>query len=232
MALPSLVLPKHKTKLPSNGKTIEYRPFLVKEERILLMAMESKDPEEIKIAVLQIIENCTFDKLKVNDLPIIDIEWIFLQLRIKSKGNTAEYSFKCSACGVQNDKEADLTEVKIVNKDVDDVIKLTSDIGIKLKVPTYDVSSVISKDMNTDDVFNVIIECIEMIYDGEEVHKASNYSKEEVLEFVESLTDAQFKLIQNYFEHLPSLEMEIDFNCAGCKKENKLKLKGLQSFLG
>lgn len=231
MALPSLALPKHKTKLPSSGKTIEYRPFLVKEERILLMAMESKDPEEIKIAVEQIIENCTFDKLKVNDLPIVDIEWIFLQLRIKSKGNTAEYSFKCSECGVQNDKEADLTKVKIVNADVDDVIKLTSDIGIKLKSPTYKLSSTLSSNMKTDDIFDVIVESIEMIYEGENVHKASNYSKEELMEFVESLTDAQFKLVQNYFEQLPSLEMEVDFNCAGCKKENKLTLKGLQSFL-
>lgn len=229
--LPVIEIQTFKTKLPSSGKNIKFRPMIVKEEKILLSAMESKDKDEMKAAVAQIISNCTFDKLNIQDMAILDIEWLFLQLRIKSKGQKAEYSFKCDECNVVNEREADLSKVEIINKDYNDVINLTSDIGIKMKAPNYAIAESLSSDMNVDDIFSVIVGSIDLIYEGDEVHKASDESKEDLLEWIESLSDSNFKKIKDYFDNLPSMEMIIDFSCTGCKKENSIVLKGLNDFL-
>jgi len=231
MALPKLNAPTYSITLPSSKKKVKYRPFLVKEEKLLLMAMESKDDEDMRSAVEQIIRNCTFDKLDPLTMALVDIEYMFLYLRIKSKGETADYSFKCSECGVVNDKQANLTEVKVINKDQDNVIKLTSDIGLQMKAPSYELTGVISGDMDAQSVFDVIVESIESVYEGDEVHQAKDQDKEELMEFIESLNDDQFKDIKDYFENVPSLELDIDFNCSSCNKENTLKLKGINDFL-
>lgn len=231
MSLPKISAPIHTTVLPSSKMKVKYRPFLVKEEKLLLMAMESKDDDEMRTAVEQIIRNCSFDKLDPLTMSLVDIEWLFLQLRIKSKGETVDYSFKCNECGTTNDKQAALSKVKVVNKDFGNVIKLTSDIGLQMKSPSYELTGIISSKMNSEDIFNIILNSIEVIYEGEEVYKASDFSKDELMEFVEDLNDEQFKKIQNYFEHLISLELDVDFTCANCKKENTLTLKGLKDFL-
>lgn len=231
MPLPKLDLPTYTLELPASKQKIKYRPFLVKEERLLLMAMESKEEDEMKSAIEQIITNCTFDKIVPDDLPLVDIEYIFLWLRIKSKGKDAEYAFKCSECGVVNDKVADLTKVEVTNKDRDDIIHLTSDIGLKMKVPTYALTNTITTDMTSKDVFNVIIDSIESIFDGDEVHLAKDQSKEELSDFIDTLSSTQFKNIREYLENTPALELNVDFNCASCKTENKLMLRGIHDFL-
>ena len=231
MALPKITAPEYTLILPSSKKKVKYRPFIVKEEKLLLMAVESKSEDEMKSAVEQIISNCTFSKCNPNDMPVVDIEFLFLQLRIKSKGEKTEYSFKCEKCGVSNDKSADLTKVKVINGDHSNIIKLTSDIGLKMLAPTYKMAGNISNEMTTDDIFNVIVDSIESVYDGEEVTLAKDESKEDLLEFIESLSDAQFKDIRSYFDNLPALELELDFSCVGCKEKNNIKLRGLQNFL-
>jgi len=231
MALPKINAPTYSLTLPSSKQKIKYRPFLVKEEKLLLMAMESKEDDEMKEAVEQIIRNCSFDKLDPLTMALVDIEYMFLYLRIKSKGETAEYSFKCDACEVVNDKEANLTKVKVINKDQSNVIKLTSDIGIQMKAPSYELAGVISNDMKAESIFKVVVQSIESIYEGEEVFQAKDQSDEELMDFIESLSDAQFKEIKNYFENVPSLELDIDFTCTACKKENTLTLKGIKDFL-
>lgn len=231
MALPKITAPEYTLKLPSSKKKVKYRPFIVKEEKLLLMAVESKDEEEMKAAVEQIISNCTFGKCVPNEMAVVDIEYLFLFLRIKSKGEKVEYSFKCEKCGVTNDKTSDLTKVKVVNDDYSDVIKITSDIGIKMSSPSYEMAGKISSEMNTTDIFNVIVDSIESIYEGEEVHLAKNEPREDLLEFVESLSEDQFKEIKAYFDNLPSLELDVDFSCVSCKEPNNIKLRGLQNFL-
>lgn len=232
MALPKITAPEYTILLPSSKKKVKYRPFIVKEEKLLLMAVESKDDDEMKAAVEQIITNCTFGKCIPNEMAVVDIEYLFLYLRIKSKGAKSEYTFKCEKCGVSNDKSADLTTVEIKNQDYSDVIKLTSDIGLKMSSPTYEMAGNITGKMTTVDIFNVIIDSIESVYEGDEVHLASNQSREELQEFIESLNDEQFKKIRSYFDNLPALELELDFSCVGCKEENKITLKGLSDFLG
>ena len=229
--LPKITAPEYTLILPSSKKKVKYRPFIVKEEKLLLMAVESKSEDEMKSAVEQIISNCTFGKCNPNDMPVVDIEFLFLQLRIKSKGEKTEYSFKCDKCGVSNDKSADLTKVKVVNGDRSNIIKLTSDIGLKMLPPSYKLAGNISSKMTTDDIFNVIVSSIESVYDGEEVTLAKDESKEDLLEFIESLSDTQFKDIKSYFDNLPALELELDFSCVGCKEKNNIKMRGLQNFL-
>jgi len=231
MALPKISVPTYSLTLPSSKKKVKYRPFLVKEEKLLLMAMESKDDEEMKEAVEQIIRNCSFDKLDPMSMALVDIEYMFLYLRIKSKGETAEYSFKCDKCEVVNDKQADLTKVKVTNKDQSNLIKLTSDIGIQMKAPSYELAGVISGNMSAETIFKVVVDSIESIYEGEEVFQSKDQSKEDLMDFIESLSDAQFKKIKYYFENVPSLELDIDFTCTACKKENTLTLKGINDFL-
>lgn len=230
--LPKLTVQNFKTTLPSSKKKVTYRPFLVSEQKILLTATESKDEQEIKDAVVQVINNCTFDKLKVLEMAIIDIEWLFLQLRIKSKGEGADYAFKCTECEVVNERTADLTKVVVKNKDASNVIQLTSDIGIKMKAPTYELAEHITGEMNASDIFSVIVDSIDLLYDGEEVHKAADSTAEELLEWLETLTEDQFLKIKDYFDKLPTLELNIEYKCTGCGHETEIVLKGLSDFLG
>lgn len=229
MPLPVLSVPKYFTTLPNSKEEIEYRPFLVKEEKILLMSIESKDEQEMKTAIETIVTNCTGLDPKL--MALVDIEYIFLKLRIVSKGATAEYTFKCSECNVENTKSADLNDVQVINEDYDTTVKLTSDIGLTMKAPSYELANEVSKEMTTKDVFTVITESIDLIYDGDEVHKAKDYSKEELNDFIEGFTDAQFELVRKYFENMPSLQLDVDFSCSACKKENVMKLKGINDFL-
>tara|TARA_R100000152_G_C6763647_1_gene188101 strand:- start:30 stop:656 length:627 start_codon:yes stop_codon:yes gene_type:complete len=207
MPLPKINTPFYELTLPSTGETVKYRPFLVKEEKLLLMAMEGGKQKEIANALRQIISNCTEGAINVDTLPIFDVEYIFLQLRIKSVEDVAKIKLQCAYCPEQITVNIDLKKVNVVfpKEKIDFNIPLTSDVGVTLKYPTLDMIKENPEGMeNATQLFDLICNCVDTIYDAEQVYK--DFTKEEVLDFIETLPQEQFKKISTFFENMPKLQ--------------------------
>lgn len=243
MGLPQIDVPKYTLNLPSNDVEVEFRPFLVKEEKILLMAMEAEDSKEIFGAIKQIVENCTFGKLNTDEMAIIDIEYVFLELRKRSKGEISKISFRCRNeigegeekhhCNHLNSYEIDLDTVEVINKDFDTVIKFTESAGVEMKVPSMGIVSQLSEMTEGADVNDALLlmgRAIDTVYNGEDVHATKDFSDEEVLEWMESLTDTNYKKLEEYFKTLPKLQKKLHFKCESCGYEEDITLEGLRSF--
>ena len=242
MALPKLNIIKHNLTLPSTGKKITFRPFLVKEEKILMMAMESGEATDMIHALRDIITSCVEEDIKVNTLPMFDIEYIFLQLRSRSVGEKTPitYSLENDICEKVKGAncsylvEINLDEVQVEkNKDHKDIIGLTKDIKIKMKYPQIEASAEImglEGEKLIDKTFEMIGGCMEYIMEGEEMHQTSDYSQKEVDDFLNSLSSPQFREIQKFFDTMPRLRKEVTAKCKECGKENKRILEGLGDF--
>ena len=228
MALPKVSTPTHSLKLPSDGRTIKYRPFLVKEEKILLMAVESENEKEITEAVKTIISNCVEDDININDLPVFDIEYLFLNLRSKSVGETVKLNMKCEHCENECLVGVNLSEVEISRTEGHDTkIPLTGEIGVIMKYPTFGIAESADAKSNPLKVVNL---CIDKIYDSKSVYDSRDSTDEELTEFVESLNHEQFQKIQNFFETMPKMQKDIEFKCSKCEKENSMVVDRLQDF--
>jgi len=235
MALPKLTTPTYELEVPSSDEKIKYRPFLVKEEKILLMAMESKDNTQIISAVKDIVSSCTFEKLDVKAMPMFDMEYIFLNIRAKSVGEISKLKILCP-----DDKktyaqvELDLTKVEVqVGDDHTNKIELTDDTGIIMTYPTIDsfLESGVET-INANNMLDVIGTCILQIYEekGEKVYEAKDQTKKELTEFIESMNSKQFKQIQLFFDTMPKLTHTIKVKNPKTKKESNVKLSGLNDF--
>ena len=235
MALPKLDVPIYEMAVPSTDEKIKYRPFLIKEEKILLIAMESGEQEDIIQAVKQIVSECTFDKLKLGEMPLFDVEYIFLQIRAKSVGEVSKLKLLCKDDGKTYAKvEVDLTKIEVqVDDDHTNKIELTDEMGVIMKYPTID-SFAANKitDINASNMLDVIVTCIAQIYDkkGEEVYDSKDSTKKELTEFVEQLNTKQFQEIQKFFDSMPNLKHEVTVVNPKTKKENKVILSGLSDF--
>ena len=235
MPLPVLDVPTYDLTLPSTNQPYKYRPFLVKEEKILLMAMEGENEADIMNAVCQIIGNCILDdNFKVSILPLFDIEYVFLKLRAKSIGETSRLELKCKECETPNPIAVDLSSIEVTkNKDHTTNIKLTDDVGVIMKYPTPKSMTTLSSPEGTvAAAFEMLETCVESIYLGEEIHDMTDYTFNEKREFFDSLTQGQFENIQQFMETMPKLEHDVSFTCKECKTENNLKIEGLQNFFG
>jgi len=236
MPLPNLKSPTHTLTIPSNSQEVQYRPFLVSEEKILLMAMEGNDQTEIVKALKQIISNCTNDTVDVSKLTLFDLEYIFLNLRAKSIGNEIELTakIKCESpeCPKQVPLTVDLNDVQVVeNEHHTDKYMLNNEVGIALKYPSIDsVNKLQSTDMGIDEMFDIIVDSIDYIYDTENTYPASEQSRQELVDFLDSFTDEQFKKIMTFFDTMPRLEKEVEVTCPNCGRTETTKLSGLQSF--
>jgi len=234
MALPILETPKYETKIPSTGKKIHYRPYLVKEEKILMVAMESSDQKQMLQAMKDVVASCTFDKVDPDKLALFDLEYIFLKLRSKSVGETSKLSIKCEKCEKKTNVDVNLESIEVdMSKVPSNKIKLTDKVGISLTWPKVDFLTDLGAKNEEDQrkaLFDIVIKCIDSIYDEKQIHKAADQTPEELLEFVESLNQSQFQKIQEFIEKMPKLEHEIAFECAHCKEQNKIVIKGLQNF--
>lgn len=230
MPLPILEAAKYQTIIPSTGKRVEFRPFLVKEEKILLLAQESKDTNQIIRALKDIIAACTFNKIKVDELATYDLEYLFLQLRSKSVGEIVDLTIKCKECGSVNPTQVDLNEVNIEkpNKKVDPKIKLTDSIGVILRpIPISEIDNISD---NTEDFVRMIALCIESIYDDSNVYHRKDTTEKELITFVESLSHSQLKMFEEYISNQPKLKHTLQFTCVQCGKKNEIHLQGLQDF--
>ena len=237
MALPKLTTPTYELEIPSTDEKIKYRPFLVKEEKILMMAMESKSSADITQAVKDIVMECTFNKVKIDDMPMFDVEYIFLNIRSKSVGEVSKLKILCQDDGkTYADVELDLNEVKVqVGDDHTNKIELTEDMGLIMKYPTIDSFSETGiRDINPSNMLDVISTCILQIYEkkGEKTYDPKDQTKKELTEFIEQLNTKQFKDVQKFFETMPKLKHEITVKNPKTKKENKVTLSGLYDFFG
>ena len=237
MALPKLITPTYELEVPSTDEKIKFRPFLVKEEKILMMAMESKSSADITQAVKDIVTACTFDKVKIDDMPMFDVEYIFLQIRAKSVGEISKLKLLCpDDKETYADVEVDLNEVKVqVGDNHTNKIDLGNDMGMIMKYPSIDSFSDSGiKDINPGNMLEVIGNCILQIYEkkGEKVYETKDQTKKEVEEFIESLNTKQFKDVQQFFETMPKLKHEITITNPKTKVENKITLTGLNDFFG
>ena len=237
MALPKLTTPTYELEIPSTDEKIKYRPFLVKEEKILMMAMESKSDADITQAVKDIVSECTFNKVDISNMPMFDVEYIFLQIRSKSVGEVSKLKILCQDDGkTYADVELDLNEVKVqVGDDHTNKIELTEDMGLIMKYPTIDSFSETGiRDINPSNMLDVISTCILQIYEkkGEKTYDPKDQTKKELTEFIEQLNTKQFKDVQKFFETMPKLKHEITVKNPKTKKENKVTLTGLNDFFG
>ena len=237
MALPKLDIPIYELVVPSTDEKIKYRPFLIKEEKILLIAMESGANEDVIQAVKQIVSECTFNTLKLGNMPMFDVEYIFLQIRSKSVGEVSKLKILCRDDGeTYANVEVDLTEIEVqVNDDHTNKIELTDEMGVIMKYPTIDSFSTAGiSDITPENMLDVIVACIDKIYDkkGEEVYDSKDSSKKELMDFVEGMNTTQFQDVQAFFDSMPKLRHEITVVNPKTKKENIVALSGLNDFFG
>jgi len=239
MPLPKLAVPTYEMELLSTGDTIEYRPFLVKEEKILFMALEGGDNTEMGRAMKQVISNCVTDKINIDDLPLFELENILLRIRSKSVGDQADISYSCqeiienNPCGNKVDLSVDLNKVELEeSEDHSNEIFLTDNIGILMRYPKLDLMnmSINLDNQDTEDMFRIIESCIECIFDDENTYVMNDYKEEEKTEYFESLTQGQFTLIRNFFDTIPKLRFRDDYKCDKCGYTGELILEGLENF--
>ena len=231
MALPKINNVLYDLELPSSGEMVEYRPFLVKEEKILLMALEGKDEKEMVKAIKQIITQCVAtEKFNVNKLAIVDLEYLFLNIRGKAVGDVSTISFE-HGCGEVISVDVDLSKVEIVNNEnISDLVNLTEDIMIRLKPPSLDNVIGVANKNQIDVVMEIVRECLVEIIQGKDVFSAQDHTKEELDEFLNSLNSGQFQKIQTYYESLPKMKQDIEYTCPKCGETKKETLEGLASF--
>jgi hypothetical protein len=231
MALPKLSYPLFDVVIPSNNKKVKMRPFLVKEEKILLLAQTSEDPAEVVNAIKQVIEICMVNPSMAENLTTFDIEYLFVKLRARSVNNKIDILYRDPEDLQQYKVVVDLDKVEIKKDPKHDVkIELTKDLGIIMKYPSIDTASKIGNvETEIDLFFSLIKACLDKIYDAETVYEASDYTPEEIDEFVSSLDVNAFKKIQFFFESLPKLYYETTYTSQS-GEEKKLVLQNLNDF--
>ena len=231
MALPKQTAPKYTCILPSDGREIEYRPFLVKEQKVLLLAQEQEDDAAMFRAVQDLITNVCED-VKSETLPVIDMEWLFLKIRSKSVGETANIKLSCTdpKCDGHGEAVVNLDDVEVVGDQPESKIMLNDEIGIELRYPRVsDVNQVQGKDQATQ-TLEMLKNSIVTIFDEENVYPTADASTNELNEFVEGLTMQQLEKITAYFDSIPSLQLDVESKCTTCDRELKTTAKGINSF--
>ena len=237
MPLPKIVTPTYELELPSSGETIQYRPFLVKEEKVLVIALESEDTKQITNAIKTVLKNCIQTRgIKVEQLPTFDIEYLFLNIRGKSVGETVDVNVTCPDDEVTTTKVTiDLDAIQVQkNEEHTNQIKLDDSIMMELKYPSLEQfikSNFDFTDQNQmDQSFQLIGQCIDKIYTADEVWAAADCTKKEVNEFLESMNSNQFKEIEKFFETMPKLSHTINITNPKTKVESEVVIEGLASF--
>jgi len=231
MALPKLATAKYEFTLPSTGEKIQYRPFLVKEEKVLMIAQSTGGQEEILMAVETIIDDCTFNKLDVKSLPMFDLEYIFIQLRSKSVGAQVEVNITCPDDGkTKVPVKINLEDIKCVTEvGHNNNIKLTENIGVILQYPRVTSLKIIVED-DSQTAFNVIKDCVKQIYDQENVYEKTDMDDKELDEFLDSMSHDQFLLMQNFFDTMPKVKHSVKVKNPNTEVESEVVLEGLSSF--
>lgn len=233
MPLPKIEVPNYKTKIISIPEAITYRPFLVKEEKILLTALAGEDENEIVNSIRQIVQNCIIKpEVNVDLLPMFDLEYLFITLRSKSIGSISEIGLGCPECEEQNTFEINLDEITIF-EDPDhatDIELVENVIGVVMKYPTVELLAESENEDNVEELYSVIANCIDLVYTQEEEFKMDDYSAQEQADFFESLTQEHFLKIQTFFNTIPYTYYNLKYECEHCDYKGDMELRGINNF--
>jgi hypothetical protein len=239
--LPKIDVPVYEIKLPSTGESIKFRPFTVKEEKLFLMAYESEDVKYSVDTIIQVLNNCIVSDIDVKELPTFDIEYLFLNLRARSIGEIVNLKYRCNndvgteeepkKCNSSVEIEVNVLEIEpSKNPNHTNKIELNENLGIVMKYPKMGLI----KDNSESDDFNVVLEliisCIDYIYDKDNIYYAKDSTKEELTEFLDSLQSKDLEKIKDFFDTMPKLKKHMDFSCNKCGYHESIELEGLQSF--
>ena len=235
MALPKLGYPTYELELPSTGKTVKFRPFLVKEEKVLLMALESEDEKQVIGAVKDLLKNCIISRIKIDSLPSFDLEYLFLKIRAASIGETITVTVTCLDDNeTQAEAQININEVEVFKPEGHDKkIMFDDKTGIVMRYPSmkeFIDREFLQKEMKTDQVYDFIADSIDQIFDDEEVYDSTTTTKKEFRTFVDSLTTKQFEKIQQFYSTCPKLSHSFKVVNPKTGKESDYTIEGLQSF--
>lgn len=240
MALPKIDLPKYKLYLNSIQKEIVFRPFIVKEEKLLLMALESDDFTSVLDSIKHVINNCVLtENIDVDALPLFEIEYIFLNLRARSMGETVDLTYICGnilgedeVCKGEMPVTVNMLEAALEMSPQNTTIMLTDNVGIKLKYPTIEISKLFTQQdaSEIETTVSLIEQCTECLFDSDQVYDVSDMQEGEFLQFIEELTQDQFKKIQSFFDNIPKLKYETKAVCQLCGKNHDITLEGILDF--
>jgi hypothetical protein len=240
--LPKLDIPTYEVKLISTGKTVRFRPFLVKEQKLFLMAAESDDAKETVNVIRQVLKNCILDEIDVDGLPTFDLEFLFMHLRARSVEEVVDLKYKCNnnvkdeageekKCTGSVSFKLNLLEVEPTkNPDHSNKIQITENLGLCLKYPTFEMIQKY-ENLNEEEIMTkILVDCVDYIYDKDNVYYAKDTTKEELEEFIDNLQQKDLEKIKQFFDTMPELKKDVHFNCPKCGYEEDITIKGLQNF--
>ena len=238
MKLPTIETPVFSLTLPSTKEEVKFRPFLVKEQKILMMAVESGNAREIMTAIKKVCSHCSITKLNFEELPSFDIEYFFLNLRAKSIGEEIELNLSHqngSACEHVTKKKLNLLDVKILETDGHKdsfLIDKDRNLGVKMNYPQIDSNLLdnLEKKSEIEIATEAVVNCVDYIYDKEQIFKAKDYTKEDLLSFFEELTQDQFQNVATFFDSMPKLKHTVKWKCPKCGEEDEIVLEGIGNF--
>lgn len=235
MGLPLLNdVPKYQIEIPSTGKEVLYRPFLVKEEKILLLALESGDIKQITQAIYDTVMSCVLDKINGAELTSYDVEYLFMNIRARSVGETSKVNIKCTNCELDNEIVINIPDITIDVNESKKIIEINKTVSVEMKHPSYVSMSKnknIADDKISNKIFGLIQESIAAILTPEERIDVKDVSTEEFQDFIDSMTGAQFNNIREFVESIPRLAKQLEFDCTHCRQHNEITLEGMQNFL-
>ena len=234
MTLPILDTPTYSCVLPSSKERIEFRPFLVGEQKVLMIAQESDDQASQIREMIRLINACC-DDVTAETLPTTDLEWLFLQIRIKSVGETSDVTMKCTKCETENTCTIDLeaANVKYPEKEVSNIVKLTNDISIELQFANYEAMKgldLTAEETSTKDAFTLMQRCIMAVIEGDEVMTRDDFNEKEMTRFMDSMSLDMLEGVQEYLSSAPSLSVTAEFKCNNCEDQQKTDLEGIGNF--
>lgn len=235
MSLPKYAVSSYETNLISDNKSIEYRPFLVKEEKLLLIALESNDKKQISKAICNVLQNCILTKnVSINDLPSFDVEYLFLKVREKSSGEIVKVSVVCPVSKKRFEIDLDLSEIKIEKKeDMKNIIEINENLGLVLKYPTFLlVQELVEIGDKTEKLFKIIIESVDKIYDKTTTYNPKDYTEKEMVEFIESLPQNSLKRMNEFYDNFPKIVYEKEVTSPFSGKTMKVRLNNFMDFFG
>lgn len=242
MALPKLDVPTYEVNLISTGKPIRFRPFLVKEQKLFLMASESDDPNEVIKTIRQVLKNCILDEVDIDSLPTFDLEYLFMNLRARSVEEVVDLRYRCNnmvhdengeekRCGGEFEFSLNLLEIQPTkNPRHTNRINITENLGVCFRYPTFEMVQKYENLSENEVMLNVLVDCIDYIYDKENLYYAKDSTREELQDFIENLQQKDVEKFEVFFETIPEIKKNVDFKCGKCGYEETITLKGIQNF--
>jgi hypothetical protein len=240
--LPKIDVPIYSVNLISTGKPVRFRPFLVKEQKLFLMAAESEDQKETIEVIRQVLKNCILDEIDINNIPTFDLEFLFMNLRARSVEEVVDLKYKCNnnvkdeageekKCTGSVSFKLNLLEVEPTkNPDHSNKIQITENLGLCLKYPTFEMIQKY-ENLNEEEIMTkILVDCVDYIYDKDNVYYAKDTTKEELEEFIDNLQQKDLEKIKQFFDTMPELKKDVHFNCPKCGYEEDITIKGLQNF--